>query len=62
MILGNLVIYGVGVPVLAWVLGVSLAQGVMLGVMPFLAGDLAKIALAVAVLPSVWKLAGRHLR
>lgn len=60
MVLGNLVIYAVGVPVLSAVLGVGLREGLLLGAVPFLIGDLAKIALAVAVLPATWKLVDRR--
>jgi biotin transport system substrate-specific component len=60
MVLGNLVIYAVGVPVLSAVLGVGLGEGLLLGAVPFLLGDLAKIALAVAVLPTTWKLVDRR--
>lgn len=55
MLIGNLIIYTLGLvwlgtvvgwdkPILAW------------GMMPFLLGDLAKILIAAALLPSIWKL------
>lgn len=53
MIVGNVVIYALGVPVLAAVLGVGLLEGVTLGAVPFLVGDAAKIAIATALLPTV---------
>ena len=59
MLLGNAVIYAVGVPYLAWSLGVGTAQAVSLGLTPFLLGDALKIALAAGVLPLSWKLMDR---
>jgi len=58
MLLGNVIIYACGLlwlgsivgwdkPVLAW------------GMTPFLLGDLAKIVIAAAFLPTVWRLLGR---
>jgi biotin transport system substrate-specific component len=59
MVVGNLVIYAFGA---TW-LGVASGQGagfaVEFGILPFLAGDAIKIAAAVAVLPTVWKLVER---
>ena len=59
MLIGNIIIYVPGLiwlgslvgwdkPVLAW------------GLTPFLFGDIAKIALAMIVLPSAWKAVNRH--
>lgn len=56
MVLGNLLIYLVGVPWLAAALDVSLIKAVALGVTPFLLGDAVKVALATAVLPATWRL------
>ena len=53
---GNLVIYAFGVPVLAAVTGMGFGPALAAGVVPFLIGDAAKIALAVALLPGTWKL------
>jgi biotin transport system substrate-specific component len=57
MALGSLVILGCGWAWLALALGG--AQAFRLGVAPFLAGDVVKIALAAAVLPSGWALLRR---
>ncbi|KYQ91133.1 hypothetical protein DLAC_08040 [Tieghemostelium lacteum] len=54
MILGNLIIYIVGVPVLSHYIGMKLA--VSKGLLPFLVGDLLKIILCTALIPSIWKL------
>ena len=57
MVAGNMVIYAVGVPYLAWSLGVDLAEAIRLGALPFLAGDALKILLAAGLLPAAWRLA-----
>ena len=56
MALGTLLVYAVGVPWLAWSVDVPLASAVSLGLRPFLAGDLLKVALAAGVLPAAWRL------
>jgi biotin transport system substrate-specific component len=59
MVAGNLVIYALGVPVLAVVLGLGLEEAVALGVFPFLIGDAVKIGLAAALLPAAQRLLAR---
>ena len=61
-ITGTIVIYLLGVPWLANVLGVSWTKAVELGAAPFVLGDLAKAVLAGGLLPAVWKLvwSARH--
>jgi biotin transport system substrate-specific component len=59
MALGNLAIYACGVP---WLMGfahLSLGKALALGVVPFLAGDAIKIAVAAGLLPASWKLVRR---
>ncbi|HEY7463655.1 MAG TPA: biotin transporter BioY [Candidatus Limnocylindria bacterium] len=58
MVLGNLVIYLVGVPWLMAAIGSDLGRAVELGATPFLIGDALKIALAAGLLPVAWRLAG----
>lgn len=58
MVVGNLVIYAVGATWLGIFLG-SAESAITLGVVPFLVGDAVKIALAVAVVPTLWKLVDR---
>jgi biotin transport system substrate-specific component len=58
MIMGNLVIYALGVGWLALYVG-SLGSAITNGMLPFLAGDLIKIAVAAAVLPCGWALVRR---
>ena len=58
MVLGNLVIYVLGVGWLANVLGFS--KAITAGMTPFLLGDAAKIILAAVILPRAWSLFGRR--
>jgi biotin transport system substrate-specific component len=60
MVLGNLVIYAIGVAWLASFLGVDLPTALEFGAWPFLIGDGLKIALAAGLLPAAWKLAGNR--
>ena len=60
MVLGNLVVYALGLPWLMAVVGVGLAKGLELGVTPFLAGDALKVLLAAGLLPGAWALVGRE--
>jgi len=55
MVLGNIVIYAFGLLWLCCLTGINRAVPAV-GLYPFLVGDLLKIALAAAVLPSAWKL------
>jgi biotin transport system substrate-specific component len=60
--LGNLVIYAFGVPWLMVVTGWGLAEALAKGVLPFLVGDLLKIAAAAGLTPAAWRLLGRDDR
>ncbi len=59
MVLGNLLIYAVGVPYLAVSIGVDLPTAMSLGLTPFLVGDGLKVLLATGLLPAVWRVADR---
>ncbi|SDO95520.1 biotin transport system substrate-specific component [Pedococcus dokdonensis] len=59
MVLGNLVIYAVGVAWLMNVTGLDLSAGLKAGMTPFLIGDAVKIAAAAGVLPAAWALVKR---
>jgi biotin transport system substrate-specific component len=59
MVVGNLVIYALGLAWLANWLAVDLSTAVSLGALPFLIGDGLKIALAAGLLPGAWRLVGR---
>jgi biotin transport system substrate-specific component len=60
MVVGNLIVYAFGLPWLMANLGIGLAEGLELGVTPFLAGDALKILLAAGLLPGAWALLGRR--
>jgi biotin transport system substrate-specific component len=60
MLLGNVVIYLVGVPWLAAAVGLSADQAIAKGLIPFLFGDILKTLLAGAALPTAWWLVGRR--
>ena len=61
MLLGEIVIYAIGVPWLANALGVTSQKALQLGLYPFVLGDVAKLLIAAGALPAVWKLLGpRH--
>jgi biotin transport system substrate-specific component len=59
MILGNIVIYAIGVTYLMQFLDVSLGTALTLGFTPFIIGDLIKIAVAAGLFPAAWKLVRR---
>ncbi|MCX2969928.1 biotin transporter BioY [Streptomyces sp. TRM70308] len=60
MAVGTAIIYAVGVPYLALATGTSLTTAVFDGLVPFLLGDALKVALAMAALPTAWRLVGRR--
>lgn len=60
MLLGEAIIYAVGVPYLALVADMTAAQAVAAGLTPFLIGDAVKAALAMGVLPTAWKFVKRE--
>ncbi|MGW5459775.1 biotin transporter BioY [Streptomyces sp. NPDC003996] len=60
MLLGEAIIYAVGVPYLAVAAHLSLSQAVALGLTPFLIGDVLKAALAMGALPTAWKFANKR--
>lgn len=57
MVLGNLVIFLVGVPWLAAFVGID--KALSMGLLVFLPGDILKVILAALLLPSGWKLLDR---
>jgi biotin transport system substrate-specific component len=58
MITGNILIYLVGLPWLAVVLGTDLEKTLELGLYPFVPGDTFKLYLAAALLPAAWRFLG----
>ncbi len=59
MVVGNVVIYTIGVTYLKFAIDASWATALALGVVPFLVGDALKIALAAGLLPGTWRLLSR---
>ncbi len=55
MVVGNLVIYAVGVTWLKFAIGADWATAIALGATPFLIGDAIKIAAAAGLLPLTWR-------
>lgn len=60
LLTGNLVIYAFGVTWLAHDLHVNTAKALEYGLYPFVPGDLIKLYLAAALLPTAWRFTGRH--
>jgi biotin transport system substrate-specific component len=57
MVIGNLVIYALG---LAWLaIQIGMADALKYGLLPFLVGDALKILLGACLLPGTWRLVGR---
>lgn len=60
MLIGNVVIYLIGVPWLMVVLQTDLPTAISKGLTPFLVGDAIKLALAAAAFPVAWWIVGRR--
>ncbi len=60
MMLGNVVIYAVGLPWLKVVTGMSVQDTVANGLSPFLVGDVLKLVLAAVLFPAAWWIVGRR--
>lgn len=60
MVMGELVMYGVGVAWLGIYLHVGGAKAISLGLTPFIVGDAIKAILAATLLPVAWKLVARR--
>ncbi|HEY7599318.1 MAG TPA: biotin transporter BioY [Candidatus Limnocylindrales bacterium] len=60
MLIGNVVIYLIGVPWLMLAAGVGLGRGLELGLWPFVVGDALKLAVAAGLLPVGWWLVRRR--
>ncbi len=58
--LGTLVIYAIGVPWLAVVVGLSAGDAIATGLVPFLLGDILKLLAAAVVFPAAWWVVGRR--
>ena len=60
MLIGNGVIYLIGVPWLAVATQQSLAWAVQNGLVPFIPGDIIKLAIAAGLLPFGWWIVQRR--
>ncbi|SED53912.1 biotin transport system substrate-specific component [Streptomyces sp. 3213] len=60
MILGEAIIYAVGVPYLAVSLDLSTSAAIAAGLTPFLLGDALKAALAMGATPTAWKFVNKQ--
>lgn len=60
MLLGNIVIYAIGLPWLGVVTSSSAAETIGLGLTPFLVGDALKLILAATLFPVAWWVVGRR--
>lgn len=60
MVLGNVVVYAIGVPWLKVAMGATWAGAVQMGMTPFLIGDGIKIVLAAGLFPLLWRLMTRN--
>jgi biotin transport system substrate-specific component len=60
MLIGNIVIYLIGVPWLMLAAHLSLADGLTYGLYPFVLGDAIKLAVAAGLLPVGWWLVNRR--
>lgn len=58
--LGTIVIYAIGVPWLAVVVGLSAGDAIATGLVPFLLGDTLKLLAAAVVFPAAWWVVGRR--
>lgn len=61
MLIGQIILYVPGLVWLAYVLSIEPAKAVALGLTPFLYGAAAKIALAMALLPTTWRAVDSYL-
>ncbi len=60
MVIGNALIYVVGLPWLAFVAHYDAATAVQKGFVPFIVGDALKLVLAAVVFPAAWWVVGRR--
>jgi len=62
MLIGEIVLYAIGVPWLAAAAGIGIDRALVLGLYPFVVGDLLKLLGAAALLPAAWRLTRRSER
>ena len=59
MLVGEILVFALGVSWLARHLGVSGEEALTLGLYPFLLGEVLKLVIAAGLMPAAWKLVGR---
>lgn len=59
LLIGNLLVYAIGVPWLAAATGLDLGEAVQKGFAPFVATDAVKLLLAAGLFPAAWWVVGR---
>ncbi|MEA2447360.1 MAG: biotin transport system substrate-specific component [Actinomycetota bacterium] len=59
MLIGEIVVFAIGVPWLAANLDISATKAMEIGLYPFVIGDVIKLLLAAGLLPTAWKLVGK---
>lgn len=59
MLIGEAIVYAVGVPYLAYAADLPFSTAIAVGLTPFLIGDAVKALLAMGLLPTTWKFANR---
>ncbi|MFL5766540.1 MAG: biotin transporter BioY [Actinomycetota bacterium] len=62
MLIGEIVLYAIGVPWLAAAAGVGIERALVLGLYPFVVGDVLKLLGAAGLLPAAWRLTRRSER
>ena len=60
MLIGTLIVYAIGVPVLTIVTGLPFADALEVGALVFLPWDIAKVLAAALLLPYAWRVAGER--
>ena len=60
MLIGEVVLYAIGVPWLAAAAHVGVQKALVLGLYPFVLGDTLKLLAAAVLLPAAWRLTGNH--
>jgi biotin transport system substrate-specific component len=59
LLIGNGLVYAIGVPWLAAAAGISLGAAIQTGLVPFVVTDLLKLLLAAGLFPAAWWVVGR---
>jgi biotin transport system substrate-specific component len=62
MLVGEIVLYAIGAPWLAAATGIGIQRALVLGLYPFVLGDVLKLLAAAALLPAGWRLTRRAER